>query len=143
MSIFNIQAAPPTAADIRHARLKVLKYGAGALVVALLIIGGLSLWVQSERQGFVLPIFVALLLSTLTATAMVVEDYLSNFKDLADNRCEDFYQLSMRTPEGEGYREAVLKQARKFTTAEHHAMKTWTQSRAHREACKTLYNIPA
>ena len=144
MSLFNIQATPPTVDDIQRARSKIYKRGAYAIAAMLLFFIGWAVWVASARSdSAALAFLLVFMVIALAVAAFWVEVYLIDLRDLSDGWCKDLYELCMSTPEGQDYRAAVLEQGRKFTNAEHEAMKIWADGRAHREACHALYNIPA
>lgn len=143
MSIFDIQATPPTSDGIRAARSKIFLRSACSLGLMAVLSGGVCFYINDQRPGGPVELLVGWVLIMLVAMAGIVNGFLDDFRDLRDDRCKDFHKLCLSTPEGQAYRTAVLEQARKFNNGEFDAMELWAEERANREACTDLYNIPA
>lgn len=143
MSIFNIQATPPTSDGIRAARLKILLRGACSIGLMAVLSGGVCFYINDQRPGGPVELLVGWALIMLVGMAGIVNGFLDDFRDLSDDRCKDFHKLCLSTPEGQAYHTAVLEQARKFTNGEFDAMELWAEGSDRREACQKLYDIPA
>lgn len=141
----DIKETPPTSASIdRYCNIS----GAANLTGLVATVIGLAmlafdLWHLMNRVDTSFALFMIGTLLFSFGVATIATFSVSGHHSVEASDCEELLKLCESTPEGQIYRDAVLKQGREFVIEELEALRAWdAQSRAEL-ACKKLYCIPS